>query len=117
MHNTVSSRQLKAGELIKRTLAEIFYAGKIFDKDLINTSVTITEVRISPDLKIAKIYVFPLGGSLDRNVFMDSLQKLSFNLRLMLTKKINLKYSPQLSFVFDDSFDKVQKINELIDAS
>jgi ribosome-binding factor A len=112
--NVLSSRQLKAGELIKRTLAEIFYSGKIFDKDLANISITISEVRISPDLRVAKIYVSPLGGLLDKDIFIELLKKQAYNLRFLLTKKIHLKYSPELVFVYDDSFDNVEKINHLI---
>ncbi|KKB96345.1 Ribosome-binding factor A [Candidatus Arcanobacter lacustris] len=115
--NILSSRQLKAGELIKRTLAEIFYSGKIFDKDLANVSITISEVRISPDLRVAKVYVSPLGGLLNKDLFMESLSKQAHNLRYLLTQKVRLKYSPELVFVYDDSFDNVKKINSLIDSA
>jgi ribosome-binding factor A len=112
----LSSRQLKASELIKRTLAEIFSHGKIFDLNLADVSITISQVKISPDLRIAKVYVSPLGGKVGVEVFMAALKKNAFMLRNMVNKKVMLKYSPELVFVYDETFDNVSTINNIIKA-
>lgn len=114
--NIQSNRQLKTGELIKRTLVKILYSEIIFDKNLADISITVSEVRMSPDLKIAKIYVYPFGGFIEKDLFMQLLTNQVNNLRFLLTKKIKLKYSPELMFIYDDSFDNVKKINNLINS-
>ncbi|MFV9875676.1 MAG: 30S ribosome-binding factor RbfA [Rickettsiales endosymbiont of Dermacentor nuttalli] len=115
--NLPSNRQFKVAELIKRTLSNIFNKGKLLDMVLINISLTISEVRVNSDLRVAIVYIIPLFSynSVNYDLVIQSLTKLSPTLRKMLTSKVKLKYSPELIFKFDDSFSNAQKIATLIE--
>jgi ribosome-binding factor A len=108
------NRQLKAGEVIKRALVEIFAKGKFFDANIADVPITISEVRISPDLKVATIFVYPLGSKVDRLILMQGLKNSTPTLRAMVTKKVQLKYSTELVFKLDETFDNVQKIDHIL---
>ena len=109
----VSQRQLRVGELIKQSLSMIFLREEAKISDLDTKSITVTEVRMSPDLKNAKVFVIPLGGK-DSDKVIDKLKEFSFVIRKILSKKIVVKYMPKLFFVNDDSFDYAEKIENLI---
>ena len=109
----VSQRQLRVGEMIKQALSMIFLREETKISDLDTKSITVTEVRMSPDLKTAKIYVIPLGGK-DTDKVIDKLKEFSFVIRKVLSKKIVMKFLPKLFFVKDDSFDYAEKIENLI---
>jgi len=109
----ISQRQLRVGEMIKQALSMIFLREETKIPDLDTKSITVTEVRMSPDLKTAKIFIIPLGGKNIDNV-LDKLKEFSFVIRKVLSKKIVLKFSPKLFFVHDDSFDYAEKIENLI---
>jgi len=109
----ISQRQLRVGEMIKQALSMIFLREETKIPDLDTKSITVTEVRMSPDLKTAKIFIIPLGGKNIDNV-LDKLKEFSFVIRKVLSKKIVLKFLPKLFFVHDDSFDYAEKIENLI---
>ena len=110
---TVSQRQLRVGEMIKQALSMIFIREETKISDLDTKTITVTEVRMSPDLKTAKIFVIPLGGK-DTEKVLEKLKEFSFIIRKVLSKKIMLKFMPKLFFVNDDSFDYAEKIESLI---
>ena len=100
----VSQRQLRVGEMVKQALSMIFLREEAKIIDLDTKSITVTEVRMSPDLKSAKIFIIPLGGK-DTEIVINKLKEFSFVIRKVLSKKIVVKFMPKLFFVNDDSFD------------
>jgi ribosome-binding factor A len=109
-----SNRQLRAGELIKRALVDIFNKGKSLEGVLVDTPVTISEVRVSVDLKVATIFILPFGGKVSSQDLLKALKDQSWIIRSMVTKRIQLKYSPDIIFRLDESFDNVAKIETLL---
>jgi len=108
-----SQRQLRVGELIKQSLGQIFLKDEAKVPTLITKNITVTEVRMSPDLKNARAYVIPLGGK-DTDNAVDVLTKFSYLIRKALSKKIDMKFLPKVSFIGDKSFDYAEKIEKLI---
>ena len=109
----VSQRQLRVGELIKQALSMIFIREEAKIPNLDTKSITVTEVRMSPDLKNAKVFVIPLGGK-DADKVIDKLKEFSFVIRKVLSKKIMVKFMPKVFFVNDNSFEYAEKIENLI---
>ena len=109
-----SQRQLRVGELIKQSLGQIFLRDEAKVPVLETRNITVTEVRMSPDLKNARAYVIPLGGK-DTEKAVDNLTKFSYLIRKALSKKIDMKFLPRVSFVSDKSFDYAEKIEKLIE--
>ena len=112
----VSQRQLRVGEMIKQALSMIFLREETKIPDLDTKSITVTEVRMSPDLKVAKVFVIPLGGK-DSEKVIDKLKEYSFLVRKILSKKIMVKFLPKLLFKKDESFEYAEKIENLIKQS
>ncbi len=108
-----SQRQLRVGELIKQSLGQIFLRDEAKLPVLETKNITVTEVRMSPDLKNARAYVIPLGGK-DSEETVHVLTKFSHLIRKALSKKIEMKFLPRVSFVSDKSFDYAEKIEKLI---
>ena len=108
-----SQRQLRVGELIKQSLGQIFLRDEAKVPSLDTKNITVTEVRMSPDLKNARAYVIPLGGKDTENT-VNVLTKFSHLIRKALSKKIDMKFLPKVSFVGDQSFDYAEKIEKLI---
>ena len=108
-----SQRQLRVGELIKQSLGQIFLRDEAKLPVLETKNITVTEVRMSPDLKNARAYVIPLGGK-DSEETVHILTKFSHLIRKALSKKIEIKFLPRVSFVSDKSFDYAEKIEKLI---
>ena len=108
-----SQRQLRVGELIKQSLGQIFLKEEAKVPSLTTKNITVTEVRMSPDLKNAKAYVIPLGGK-DIDNAVNVLTQFSYLIRKALSKKIDMKFLPKVSFVSDKSFDYAEKIEKLI---
>ena len=108
-----SQRQLRVGELIKQSLGQIFLREEAKVPSLETRNITVTEVRMSPDLKNAKAYVIPLGGKDTENA-VNVLTEFSHLIRKALSKKIDMKFLPKVSFVSDKSFDYAEKIEKLI---
>ena len=109
----VSQRQLRVGEVIKQALSNIFIKGEAKVPNLETSLITVTEVRMSPDLKNARAYVIPLGGKDTENA-VNILTQFSHLIRKALSKKIDMKFLPKVSFVSDKSFDYAEKIEKLI---
>jgi len=107
-----SQRQLRVGEEIRHALADIFRRGEFRDPVLQEMNVTVTEVRISPDLKNATAFVMPLGGG--HPELIEALNKASAFLRSQVAKEIRLPYAPRISFSADTSFDYADKISRLL---
>jgi len=110
---TLSQRQLRVGELIKQSLGQIFLRDEAKIPTFDTTNITVTEVRMSPDLKNARAYVIPLGGK-DTDKIVNILTKFSYLVRKVLAKKIDMKFLPKVHFVKDNSFDYAEKIEKLI---
>ena len=108
-----SQRQLRVGELIRRTLADVLARGDIHDPDLNRMSITVGEVRTSPDLKIATAYVLPLGGKGQENVLKLLAQNKS-ELRRAIGKKTGLKFTPDLRFQLDQTFDQMDETRRML---
>ena len=112
-NNAFSQRQLRVGELIKQNLGQIFLRDEAKVPSLETKNITVTEVRMSPDLKNAKAYVIPLGGK-DTEKTVSILTEFSHRIRRALSKKIDMKFLPKVYFVGDKSFDYAEKIEKLI---
>lgn len=109
-----SQRQLRAGELVRHALVEILREEDIADPALEGVSVTVSEVRMSPDLKHAICFVVPLGGEHTREV-VEALNRHAKFLRGRLGRSVELKFTPDLKFLHDESFDEAQRMNRLFD--
>lgn len=101
-----SQRQLRVAELIRRTLSDVLMRGDIHDPDLNSMSITVGEVTTSPDLKVATAYVLPLGGG-DRDAMIVALNANRSELRRAVNKNLTLKFSPELRFRIDETFDRL----------
>ena len=109
----VTQRQLRVGEMIKQSLSMIFLKDEAKIPSINTKEITVTEVRMSPDLKTAKIFVLPLGGKNSEEI-IGKLKEFSFIVRKVLSKKIIMKFLPKLFFVKDEYFDYAEKIENLI---
>ena len=109
----LTQRQLRVGEMIKQALGMIFLRDEAKLPNLATREITVTEVRMSQDLKVAKAFVLPLGGKNAQEI-VNKLKEFSFVVRKVLSKKITMKYLPKLLFVKDESFDYAEKIENLI---
>ena len=109
----VSQRQLRVGEMIKQSLGMIFVKNEAKVPNLETNNITVTEVKMSQDLKIAKVYVLPLGG-IKADEKIKILKEYSFLIRKILSKKIMMKFLPKILFAKDDSFEYAEKIENLI---
>lgn len=107
-----SQRQLRVGELIRRTLSDVLNRGDIHDPELNGLSITVSEVRASPDLKIATAYVLPLGGG-HREEAIAALKRNKFELRRAISKEMTLKFTPDLRFLIDETFDRMDETRRL----
>jgi len=104
--NGPSQRQLRVGELIRRTLSDVLLRGDVHDPELNRHSITVGEVSASPDLKVATAYVMPLGGN-DAEEALKALRRNARELRHLVAKGLNLKYAPELRFQLDETFDRM----------
>ena len=109
----VTQRQLRVGEMIKQSLGMIFVRNEAKVPNLETNNITVTEVKMSQDLKIAKAYVLRLGG-VDADEKIQILKEYSFLIRKVLSKKIFMKFLPKILFEKDDSFEYAEKIENLI---
>lgn len=109
-----SQRQLRVGELIRRALSEILQRGDLHDADLNRLSVTIGEVRVTPDLRVATVYALPLGGE-GKDEVINLLAKNKYELRQLINKKLALKHSPDMRFRLDETFDKMDETRRLFE--
>jgi len=108
-----SQRQLRVGELIRRALSEVLARGDVHDPDLNRMSITVGEVRTSPDLRVATAYVLPLGGRGQKDV-LKLLARNKGELRHAMSKKLALKFSPDLRFRLDETFDQMDDTRRML---
>lgn len=109
-----SQRQLRVGENIRRTISDVLLRGEVHDPELNRISVTVCEVRTSPDLKVATVYVSPLGGGAEVEAqLIELLAQNAGELRRAVGKSLALKYTPQLRFRIDETFDKMDATTAL----
>ncbi len=108
-----SQRQLRVGELIRRTLSEVLARGDVHDPELNRMSITVGEVRTSPDLKIATAFVLPLGGQGQEDV-VKLLARNKGELRRAVSKKLALKFAPDLRFQLDETFDRMDETRRML---
>ena len=107
-----SQRQLRVGEVIRRTLSDVLMRGDVHDDELSAMSITVGEVRCSPDLKIATAFVLPLGGE-GQDEVIELLARNKSELRRQLAKRVTLKYAPDLRFRLDETFDRMDETRRL----
>ncbi len=111
--NASSLRLLRVGENVRHAISTILARGDIQDPDLMGASITVSEVRVSTDLRNATIFVMPLGGD-ENNVVTKALNRNSPFIRGQLGKMVTMRFMPQLKFKKDDSFDEASNINALL---
>ena len=109
----ITQRQLRVGEMIKQSLGMIFVRNEAKLPNLETNNITVTEVKMSQDLKIAKAYVLPLGGK-NADEIINVLKDHSFLIRKILSQKVVMKFLPKLLFRKDESFEYAEKIENLI---
>ncbi len=110
-----SQRQLRVGEVLRHELAQLFVRNEIRDPDLNETIITVSQVSVSPDLRKAKAFVMPLGGKnqLAVGVALNRAQKF---IRGEIGRNITLKFTPEIEFLIDTSFDYSDRIDEVLNA-
>jgi ribosome-binding factor A len=108
-----SQRQLRVGEAVRHAVADILTHGHVHDTELEGHTITVPEVRMSPDLKIATIYVMPLGGR-DTEIVVAALERNKKFLRGEVARRVNLKFAPDIRFRVDDRFDEAERIEKLL---
>ncbi len=112
---TQSQRQLRVGEMIRHALSEMLIRGDIHDDVIASHVITISEVRMSPDLKIAKAFVMPLGG-VDIEPVLKALENNKRYIRGEIAHKVHLKYAPDFRFIADKSFEEASRIDKILDS-
>ena len=112
-YRTFSQRQLRVGELVKQNLGELFIRNEAKIPSFSTKLITVTEVRMTPDLKTARAYVIPLGG-VDTKETVRILTEFSHLVRRALSKRLDVKFLPKLTFVEDNSFEYAEKIEKII---
>ena len=110
---TFSQRQLRVGELVKQNLGELFIRNEAKIPSINSKLITVTEVRMTPDLKTARVYVIPLGG-IETKETVRILTEYSHLVRKALSKRLDIKFLPKLTFVEDNSFEYAEKIEKII---
>ena len=108
-----SQRQLRVGELVKQNLGELFIRNEAKIPSINSKLITVTEVRMTPDLKTARVYVIPLGG-IETKETVRILTEFSHLVRKALSKRLDVKFLPKLTFVEDNSFEYAEKIEKII---
>lgn len=108
-----SQRQLRVGELIRRTLSDVLNRGEIHDPELNAMSITVGEVACSPDLKVATVYIMPLMGSVPVQEAIAALARNKAELRHRVVNGMTLKYAPELRFRPDETFDRMDETRRL----
>jgi ribosome-binding factor A len=108
-----SQRQLRAGELVRHALAEVLARGEVHDPVIARHLITVPEVRMSPDLRQATIYVMPLGGRDEKEV-LAALDRNRRYLRGEIARRVNLKFAPDIRFRLDERFDEAERIEKLL---
>src|SRR5579862_3952240 len=108
-----SQRQLRVGELVRHAMAEMFTRGEVHDPVIEGHLITVPEVRMTADLRLATIYVMPLGGR-DRGEVLAALDRNKRYLRGEIARRVNLKFAPEIRFAIDERFDEAERIQKLL---
>jgi ribosome-binding factor A len=108
-----TQRQLRVGELIRHELADMLVRGEVHDPVIEGHMITVPEVRVSADLRLATIYVIPLGGR-DAKDVIDALERNSRYVRGEIARRVNLKFAPEIRFRIDERFDEAERIEKLL---
>jgi ribosome-binding factor A len=108
-----SQRQLRVGEIVRHAVADLLAQGGVHDADLEGHIITVPEVRMSPDLKLATVYVMPLGGK-DTEIVLAALARNKKFLRGEVAHRVSLKFAPDLRFRIDERFDEAERIEKLL---
>jgi len=108
-----SQRQLRVGELIRHAMAEMLSRGEVHDPVIEGHMITVPEVRMSPDLRLATIYVMPLGGKDEQDV-LAALERNKKFLRGEIAHRVNLKFAPEIRFRADERFDEAERIEKIL---
>ena len=108
-----SQRQLRVGETVRHAIADVLSQGSVHDPDLEGHIITVPEVRMSPDLKLATVYVMPLGGR-DTDVVIAAFERNKKFLRGAVARRVNLKFAPDVRFRVDERFDEAERIEKLL---
>jgi ribosome-binding factor A len=108
-----TQRSLRAGEVVRHALAEILARGEVHDPVIAAHLITVPEVRMSPDLRIATVYILPLGGQ-DAAVVLAALDRNKRYLRGEIARRVNLKFAPDIRFRIDERFDEAERIERLL---
>jgi len=115
MNNQMSSqRQIRYGELIRSLISDCLLKEDFYDQSISSTSVTVSYVKMSKDLKIASVYLMPLGGENQQNLLENIKQKIYIFQRYMSKAKLKSKFTPKINFFIDDTFDEAEKIEKLL---
>ena len=115
MNNQMSSqRQIRYGELIRSLISDCLLKEDFYDQSISSTSVTVSYVKMSKDLKIASVYLMPLGGENQQNLLENIKQKKYLFQRYMSKAKLKSKFTPKINFFIDDTFDEAEKIKKLL---
>lgn len=110
-----SQRQLRVGELVRRALSDALLRGDLHDPEFPSVPITVGEVRMSPDLRTATVFASPLGGG-DATPVIEGLRRNRKELRHIVTKSVSLKYSPDIKFVADTSYDQMDATRALLES-
>jgi ribosome-binding factor A len=110
---SASQRQLRVGELVRHALADMLSRGEVHDPVLEGHMITVPEVRMTADLRLATIYVMPLGGR-DQNEVLAALERNKRFLRGEIAHRVNLKFAPDIRFRIDERFDEAERIEKLL---
>lgn len=108
-----SQRQLRVGELIRRRLSELLQRGEIHHPDLSRMSITVGEVRMSPDLRVATAYILPLGGD-NKELALQAVRESRHEIRREVSKALSIKFAPEVRFEIDDTFDRMDATRAML---
>src|SRR5579871_6830215 len=108
-----TQRSLRAGELVRHAVADILTRGEVHDPVIEAHMITVPEVRMSPDLRLATIYIMPLGGHDEADV-LDALERNKRFVRGEIARRVNLKFAPEIRFRIDERFDEAERIEKLL---
>lgn len=108
-----SQRPLRVGEEIRHAIADVLLRGEVHSVDLLGASITVSEVRVSPDMKNATVFVMPLAGE-QKAEKLEALKTAAPEIRYLVSKKVKLRYMPKLHFALDNSFEEAERINSLL---
>lgn len=109
-----TQRQLRVGEEVRHILSQAFARGEFYEEALKGVTLTIPEVQVSPDLRHARVFVYPIGGASDISSILEALNSLGSDFRTKVARQLTMKYVPKLRFYLDSTFEEAAKIESLL---